>query len=163
VPRSSRIDQGSGYSIEIRGGQELASVGRRLRKAGAGELRRELLRGVREVAKPVIPKIRANALETLPRSGGLAAEYAAHKIAVRTSLAERSANVRIVSTDRGRLRSVNAGRLRHPVFGNTDVWAQQKVEPGWFDKPIYRDAGRIRLGVRRVLSGVASRIERTAT
>lgn len=30
---------------------------------------------------------------------------------------------------------MNRGKWRHPIMGNREAWAEQSVEPGWFDKP----------------------------
>jgi hypothetical protein len=28
------------------------------------------------------------------------------------------------------------GALRHPVFGNGEVWVNQPITPGWWTKPV---------------------------
>jgi len=33
-------------------------------------------------------------------------------------------------------RMMNAGRWRHPVFGNPNNWVTQTFTPGWFSKPV---------------------------
>lgn len=148
-------------SVEVRGGDELARLGRRLKQAGAGELRRELLREIRKTVKPTVAKIPAEARDILPRRGGLADIYAGHKISVRSNLSERRASVMILSNSPGRLRDVNNGRLRHPLFGDRSQWFPQRVPIGWFSQPIREDAPRIQLAVRRVMSDISSKISRS--
>ena len=38
--------------------------------------------------------------------------------------------------DEDRLKSVDAGVLRHPTFGNRDAWSVTKVQPGFFSRPV---------------------------
>lgn len=40
------------------------------------------------------------------------------------------------------LRSLDQGRLRHPLFGNRGHWYQQKVPKGWWTKSLNRAADR---------------------
>ena len=122
--------------FEIRGSQDLATLAKRLKDAGRNDLRKELLKGVRESGADTVLEIRASALEHLPRRGGLAAKVAAEKASMRASYAASGARV---SLRRKRGRGLNAGRLRHPVHGNREVWVQQPVNQNWFDDPI-RDA-----------------------
>ena len=140
----------------IRGAEDLEKVARRLKDlAGGNELKKELLRGIRETNKPTIAKIRQSAAESLPRRGGLAALVAKGPIGTRTRLSGNSAGVTI---QRKRGRSLNEGRLRHPVFRNREVWVQQRVATGWFERPIKGDAARIRVGLQKVMADTASKI-----
>ena len=41
-------------------------------------------------------------------------------------------------------RMMNAGKWRHPVFGNRNVWVEQTFTPGWFSKPIQKHRPEIR-------------------
>ena len=137
--------------FEIRGSQDLATLAKRLKDAGRNDLRKELLKGVRESGASTVLEIRESALENLPRRGGLAAKVAAEKASVRSTWAASGARVQL---KRKRGRGLNAGRLRHPVGGNRDVWVQQKVNADWFDDPI-RDAAP---GIRRMIVAVIERI-----
>src|SRR6266540_2194860 len=119
------------------GARQLEALAKRLKAAGAGELRKELLRGIRESNKATIRKIRTNAASTLPQRGGLAAKVAKSKIATRTRTSGASVGVEIKGTDKSvNLSRLNEGKLRHPVFGNKKVWKKQSVKSGWFDDPI---------------------------
>ena len=143
--------------FEIRGAQDLARLSKRLKDAGRNDLRKELLKGVRESGADTVLKISASALEHLPRRGGLAAEVAAEKASVRSSYAASGARV---SLRRKRGRGLNQGRLRHPVWGNRDVWVQQPVNPDWFDDPIRDAAPEIRRKIERVVKTVAYKLTR---
>jgi hypothetical protein len=143
--------------FRVTGADDLEKLAKRLKASGDKELRKELLRGIRETNKPTIAKIRESAAENLPRRGGLAAKVARETIGTRTRLTGPSAGVTI---QRKRGRGLNEGRLRKPVFGNRKVWREQAVKKGWFDDPIEADAPRIREGLQKVMRDVATKITR---
>lgn len=136
----------------ITGQQQLRDLGLRL-KAGAdtGLLRRELLKGIRAAAGPLVADVRQAARERLPKGGGLNEWVADSPIAVRTRLTGVSAGVRIVNTSkvpdgkRGGTADFGSdrGKVRHPVFGHKDRWAVTNVEPGWFSKTLEEKAPQV--------------------
>jgi len=143
--------------FQIRGAEQLDELAKRLKAAGGNELKKDLLRGIRETNKPTIAKIRRSAAERLPRRGGLAAKVAREPIATRTRTSGKSAGVTI---QRKRGRGLNEGRLRKPLFGDSGHWYDQRVAKGWFTKPIEDDAPQIRDGLQRVMRDVAAKITR---
>jgi len=143
--------------FEIRGAGELEKLAKRLKDTGGNDLKRELLRGIRETNKPTTAKVRKSAAENLPRRGGLAAKVAREPIGTRTRLTGNSAGVTI---SRKRGRGLNEGRLRKPLFGDREHWFQQTVAKDWFSKPIEDDAPKIRDGLQRVMQDVAAKIAR---
>lgn len=149
-------------SIEVRGHEQLADLGRRFKAAGdrGKGLRKQLLKEIRQVVKPVLPEIRSHAASILPKRGGLAAEVASAQLAVRTNLGPKSASVKVVSTSPGRFRDLNRGRLRHPVFGNREKWVQQSVWPGWFTDRIEARKPRMQGAVLQAMRQTAHEIER---
>jgi hypothetical protein len=144
---------------QVTGADDLERLARRLRAAAAGELRKDLLRGIRTAAKPMVANVRDSA-GRLPHRGGLAARIAAEKYAVRTRLTGENAGVRISSNGRRGLREINKGLVRHPVHGNRHAWVTQRVEPGFFTDPLEHDVGTVRIALHRVMTDVAQRIER---
>jgi hypothetical protein len=106
--------------------------------------------------KPGIPAIRESAASTLPKRGGLADRVASQPFSVRTSLA--AGKVSVVGKGMKELKDIDAGRVRHPVYGDRSRWAQQAVTPGFFTKPLERRAPSIRAGVLRAVSDVARKI-----
>lgn len=138
------------------GARQLASIGTRLKETGNGQLRRELLAGVRNAVKPVIPDIQDSARRYLPRGGGLAGLVASQKFAARTSLA--SGKVSITGAGMKEMTDIEAGRLRHPVFGNRGVWKAQRVTPRFFSRPIEDHLPEVKAGIERVMSETASKI-----
>lgn len=142
----------------LKGAEDLSLLAKRLKDAGRNDLRKELMAGVRKSGLSTVRTIRESALENLPRRGGLAAKVAAEKATVS---ARYSGSAARVSLRRKRGRGLNAGRLRHPVFGNTDVWVQQKVPSEWFDDPIRDAAPEIRRGIQQVMEDIAAKIARS--
>lgn len=149
-----------GRDAGVKGAEQLEALGRRFKAAGGPALRRELLRGIRESNKPTIGRIRESAARELPHEGGLADQVSAYRIGARTRLSGRSAGVRLTMNGRISLSSLNSGRLRHPVFGNRKVWAQQTVPAHWFDDPVREDLPQIRQKIDGVMKDVARKIER---
>lgn len=146
--------------FEIRGADEFLRLSKALKHAGRTDLRKELNAGMRRGAKPLVAKTRAEALKRLPRRGGLAAQVAKEpqRVQVRTG---RTPGVRLVVGRRnGGARSANRGQIRHPVFGNRDVWVNQSVPPGWFDEPIKKEAPAIRRELEKALHDVAESVVR---
>lgn len=144
--------------IEVVGAGHLAEAGRRLKDAGNGDLRRELLAGIRAAAKKTIPEIQREARDLLPHAGGLGERIAGQKFAVRTSLA--SGRVTLTGSGMQEMADIDRGHVRKPVFGNRDMWVAQSVTPGFFTKPTTASAPRVRAEIEHALSDVAHKIER---
>jgi hypothetical protein len=149
--------------FEIRGADQFLALSKALKHAGRTELRKELNKGIKRAAKPLIPKARAEALRRLPQSGGLAKQVAKEPARVQVRTGARTAGVRVVvGRRRGGARQANRGVIRHPVFGNRDVWVNQRVPSGWFDDPMKDAAPAIRRDVEQALEDVAEQIVREA-
>lgn len=144
--------------FELRGANQLHVLAERLREAGRGDLRKELLRGIRGSAKKAIPDIRQSAYRTLPRRGGLAERVGQQGYGVQTRLAGSSASVRLAGKGMKELRDIDAGRLRHPVFGDRKTWSQQSVTPGFFSNAVARRAPSIRKDIEKAMGNIANRV-----
>lgn len=150
--------------VEIRGGEDVDALVRRIRTHGdAKAIRKELLAGLNRVTKGTREDMKASIPASLPSRGGLASLV--HREAnLRTSAkGGRYAGVTIFANRRGGrdLRRLNQGRLRHPVFGNRGVWVNQTagVEAGFLDEAFENDKPEITRGITRVLEDIARRIE----
>jgi hypothetical protein len=144
--------------FEVRGAHELQALAERLKEAGEGELRKELLREIRGSAKKAIPDVRQSAYRTLPKRGGLAERVGKQAYAVQTRLSGSSASVRIVGKGMKELRDIDAGRLRHPVFGDREKWKAQSVTPGFFSGAIERRAPSIRRDIEKAMGNIAHKV-----
>lgn len=147
--------------FEIRGADDFLRLSKALKEAGHGELRKELTAGMRQAAKPLIAQSRQEALRRLPKGGGLAkqASKVPQRVQVRTGVA--TAGVRIaVGTKGGVARAANRGLIRHPVFGNRDVWVDQHVPAGWFDDTMRAGAPVVRPELEAAIDRMAEKIVR---
>ena len=142
---------------------ELEALAFRLRRAGDTELVREVTRAMRDAVVPVQAEIRAGLKPHLPD------RYAEELDAdlrlgtnVRTTGSDPGVSItgQTLSGKNRALRKIDAGILRHPVYGNREVWRDQElpsVEPGWFTGPAEAAAPRVRAGIERALEDVANR------
>jgi len=123
--------------VEITGLQQLTRLGVALKATGAGGLRKELLKGLREAAKPMVREARQAATDRLPKAGGLNLRVASEPMLIRNRLTGSNVGVRIVTTTTD-TRGPNHGVIRHPVFGHMDRWVTQPYAPakGWFDQTL---------------------------
>src|SRR5947209_4575786 len=122
--------------------EDLKALARRLRQLEDGkQLRKDLVRGLREAVKPAVDAAKAS-IRSMPTSGrrhagpGLRAGVArAVTVQVRTS--GRSAGVRVRARKTPGLRGfANAPKRlnrqagwRHPVMGDREAWVSQRGKP----------------------------------
>lgn len=146
--------------FQVSGAEDFYRLSKALKAAGEKELRKELNAELRKAGKPLIARTRQAALEQLPSSGGLAAQVAKEPQRIQVRTGAQTAGVRVVvGRRRGGARGANRGVIRHPVFGNTDRWVNQPVEPGWFDKTLERDApGIARPAIEAAMQSIADKI-----
>lgn len=142
----------------IRGSKSLQLLAKRLKETDR-PMRNQLLRRVRGAAQAVIPEVQQAARDTLPRGGGLADRVAEQPYKVQASYAGRGARVRLAGQGMKELADIDAGRVRHPVYGNRSVWRQQSVQPGFFSSTIAARAPQIRAEIARAADDVAHSIE----
>lgn len=119
--------------------EKLDLVARTLRGLGDKDLSRELFRGLNRATTKLKADARAEAGERLPRRGGLAARVAKAKLSTRRK-GGRNPGVTIQAKGMAQLAGMDAGAVKHPVYGNRDVWVTQQITPGWFSEPM--EAGR---------------------
>lgn len=148
--------------FEVRGADQFLALSKALKHAGRTELRKELNKRMRDGAKPLIPKARAEALSRLPQRGGLAKQISKEPARVQTRTGKDPGVRIVVGKKRGGARAANRGWIRHPVFGNREKWVDQKVTPGWFDEPMQASAPDIRQALQQAIEEVADKIVREA-
>jgi len=146
--------------FRVEGAEQFLALSKALKAAGRKDLRNELNKAMRNGAKTLIPKARAEALARLPQRGGLARQVSKEPARVQTRTG-RDPGVRVVVGKRqGGARSANRGVIRHPVFGNRERWVDQKVPAGWFDDPMKDSAPEIRKALEQGIEDVAQRVVR---
>jgi len=152
--------------LEITGTEQFVRVAKALNAQGsAGKgLKRELMTAVKKAAKPMEDEVRDHVAQYLP-SGY--APVIAKGLVVRPSQSTRgrSIGLKLIGHAKGRskrrhIRVIDRGTLRHPVFGNTEVWVDQRVRPGFWSKPLAAAREKPAKEIRRAIQAVARKIER---
>ena len=154
--------------FRVEGAEKFLAASKALKAAGKTEMRKELNKSLRDAIKPLIPKTRAAARANLPTAGGLAnlVAKAPQRVQVRTG--QKTAGARLVVGKRrgNAARAANRGEIRHPVFADGSksrdqwTWVTQKVDAGWFDETLGREASSVRPAVEEALENMAQRIVR---
>ncbi len=149
--------------VRVSGGVDLTSVRRNLRMLGAGDLSRQMSRGLQRAAKPLRAEVQAEAVKAMPSGYG---PLLSKSLRFRTSTRERrgaaSLVIRIYGDGKKEHRDVvriNKGVLRHPVYGRRkNPWVNQKVRVGFVDRPVDRMAPDIRREMQAVVEYIATQI-----
>ncbi len=144
--------------LRITGADQMKRLGAEFKQAGAGDLRKELLAEFRAEARPVIADLRKSAAETLPRRGGLAQRVARSNIRSATRLTGTQVGLRITASNPIGIRRINAGSVRHPLFGDRQHWYGQNVRAGWFDDPMRRHIGNFRQRAVTAMDRMAAKL-----
>ena len=139
--------------IEIQGAEQFAELSKRLRAAANKDLQKEMSLSISRAMRPLTAAIRASAASTLPQSGGLAARIA--KSSMRTK--RRALGITLIASNAYTLKKLDAGSVRHPVFGR-GRWVTQSVTPGWWTRPTTAFAPQARAAVQKALDDVAAKI-----
>lgn len=145
------------FDYHVRGSEKLGKLGQRLREAGRKELRQELIRGLNRATKPLKEDAKREAEAILPRRGGLNRRVARSRLTTRTRVSGRNPSVRIMSKTGQR---IDRGQVRKPVFGNRTVWVTQRVQPGWFTRPMERDEHWVRPELEQAMRNVDKALSR---
>jgi len=138
---------GDGFDIrQIQG--DYAKAAARLKSEALGKKRRsEIRKAITNSTRPVRQKIRDAAVEKLPHRGGLNRWAATLPTAISTFSAN-SSSVKIRQTKRGHdLKSLDEGKVRHPVYGNRKKWVEQSIAAGYFTDTVEAEAPKIRAEV----------------
>jgi hypothetical protein len=131
--------------VRVSGAADLRALSRDLKQAGRKDLRRELFAGLNRATKPLRAEAKANALATLPATGGLNRRVAAANITVRGGGSARVTIVARPSARGGQFNpaEVDAGIVRHPTYDHAPT-VSQHVRAGWFTKPMQAGADEVR-------------------
>lgn len=153
-------------SAQVKGAEDFLRLSKALKAAGRKQLRKDLNKGLRDAAKPLIAQTRASARDRLPKAGGLNDLVAKtpQRVQIRTGA---TAGVRIVVVQsRSGARRANRGILRHPVFADPNkprdewTWVDQKVNSEWFDGPLREGAPLVIPRLTAAMQTVADRVVR---
>ncbi|MFD6770885.1 hypothetical protein ACFWC6_32220 [Micromonospora chalcea] len=117
-----------------------------IRDLRAFEARKEVMRQLRKEIREPLPAVRAavkaRAVSTLPKRGGLNVWAANTRVTAAVSVSGRGVRVSLKGSRKSTkgksdLRRLDAGRVRHPSWGRrgADQWHTQTVPDGYFTKP----------------------------
>jgi len=134
-------------SMHVTSGAELRYVAAKLRKAAARDLTRELRQAYRKSVRPLQREIKEEAIAVLPKRGAYNITMSkAVKTSVLGGLGRRALTVRVYARGKGEerdVRAVNAGIVRHPLFGHRKHWYVTRVRRGFVDRAFDRVQDRI--------------------
>lgn len=135
--------------VRTDGADELDRIAGRLAKADDKRLSRHLSREIRGVVKPLGRRWLDRAADELPQRGGLGDKVRRQgRIGVQQSLRGASTSVTVSLKVPMDLRSLNRGRIRHPVFGRGG-WVDQRIRPGIFTDALAAEAPAARKALVR--------------
>jgi hypothetical protein len=131
-----------------------------MKDAGDREIRKDLLRGIRDGVRPVGEAMKEEYRDGLPHGGGLNEAMAAAKISPRTRTSGKSAGVRLVYTSPGHdMPAVERGQIRHPVYGH-GPWVSQTVPSGLGEKGVEKSMPKALDAVQEAMQDTLRRIAR---
>jgi len=135
--------------IEVRGAEQFDELAARIRRRLASN---SLVMGIRDGLVAEAPEMRNAVFRSM--NAYLPDRYAGVlrptlTITPAATVAGTRATVRMTAWSQGdHIGIVNAGRLRHPVFG-MDVWVDQRVRPGFITEPMRGRIPQLRDRVRQ--------------
>jgi hypothetical protein len=148
--------------IDIKGAEGIALVAKSVRSLGADrKIVNEMAKEIRSAVPPIRAAIKANALTELPHRGGLNTWVASARVTASVRRSATNAGVSIVdgrnsAAKRTDMRQINAGRVRHPAWGNRSAWSLQTVTAGFFDRAVTEE------GVQAFRDAVVVAVDRAA-
>jgi hypothetical protein len=144
---------------------QFGALAKSLKAAGEKGLQRELNKAVRNAVAPLKAAVQESARTTLPRHGGLADRVAAAAVPrSRRQNSSKGVGLRVTATGRKgmkNLQALDAGKVRHPVYGR-DAWVAQSVTPGFWSKPLEELAPKARAELEAAMQRIANQVGRSA-
>jgi len=142
------------------GSAQLAALAVSLKATGDKTLRRELLRGLKSGADPLVKKVAEAARSQLPHGGGLNEQVAGQKVKVQVRTGARTAGVRMTTTAPDTSQT-DSGFVRHPVFGDRKKWVVQQIPAakGWWSQTLADGASDVQPELTAAMERVALEIQ----
>lgn len=154
--------------VEVRGGKDLQRISRQLRHVGNGrEIRKRMTKELRASARPMVPAVRAS-IGAIPATSGKSSglrRRLSRATRLRVSTVGRNAGVSVLVDPKKMPEGEKAlpknmeglKRWRHPVFGNRDMWVQQKAHPFFF-RAVRPLGSKSRRAINKVLDSITKDI-----
>lgn len=122
--------------VRITGADQAARVGADMIRAGDGGLKRRIFSAIRDATDGLERDIRASAITTLPKRGGLGPSVARAAIRKYPVYGGGAVGVTVSVRHKYDLQGLDDGTAIHPLFGNRRRWYTQRVRPGWFTRAV---------------------------
>ena len=152
-----------GFEVQF-SSRDLASVTRALKDLGDKGLGKEMGRQLRAATRPLAKEIRAEVPKAMPSGyAPVLSKSLRFRQAVKETQQTARVTYRVYGDGRRERRDVvrlNAGVLRHPVFGRRrDSWVDQRVRKGFVDRPVDRMQPQVTRQMEAVLDYVADQLK----
>lgn len=151
-----------GFEVKVAGGAQLRQVQNQLRAVGDKGLGKQMGKALRTAARPLQPAVRKEAVAAMPSGyGPTLSRSLRFRTAIKETRHTADVLVRVFGDGRRERRMVpalNRGRLRHPLYGNRNWWFDQRVRPGFVDRPADRLMPNIAREMNAVIDYVADQI-----
>lgn len=150
--------------LKVEGLDKLQDVSVALKEAADRGVTNRVRAALRAETKPAGQRILQAGAEPMPHRGGLAARIASQgRVGLATALASKNLHITMTLSNKGaNMRAINAGVLRHLVFGNRAAWVRQDVPAGTFTRAFEKEAPRLRdaalKGAQEALDDVARKV-----
>lgn len=160
-----------GISVQIGGIPEILKLSAQIKATGDKGLGRQMGRAISKAMDPVKGSITASAAQTMPSGyGPTLTRSLKHRTAVRNTA--RTASVRLTTSAKGEsesrdLPALEAGNLRHPVFGRSrptrrgrkaNPWALTRIRSGFHERGTRRAADLAEKALAGVRDDFADRL-----
>lgn len=148
--------------LRIEGSEKLGALSEALRRYGVTELEGDLYKGIVKSVEPLVQAVKTSLKDYLPDR--YAEQLAASLVDKAVRLAGSNPGVRLAATaktprDKQRdLKSLNRGRLRHPLYGNRGWWYDQDVKKGFWDEPLIDASAAVERELIKVLDNIAKEL-----
>lgn len=147
--------------VRIQGERDLRRVAGTLREAGDKRLNRKVSAAIRLVARPIGIRVLREGAKEMPRRGGFAGVVEAGKVGIRAGFSGRNPSVSIQLRNEGAdMKSLDAGILRHPVFGNKSAWTRQDVPEQAFTRAFEEESKPAQVAVAAAAKSTLNEIAR---
>jgi hypothetical protein len=159
--------------MQVTGQKDLYRLAHNLHTAGQKSLKRELDKASRKAGDVIAKEVKDHTEDYIPANFERRFDTALEtKVEVRLLASRR---ITIVFWARGKtvnrdIKAINAGRLRHPVYGRfrrlkdgtrqANPWVAQSVRPGLVDEPARRALPKARQQIEDAIDRVSQQIVR---
>lgn len=145
----------------IEGANQFGALAKRLKDAGDKELKKELYSAISRAAKPVAADVKANVPNYMPK-GYQATLSGSLRISTTKRASARDPGITIRARAKGKsepryVGPLDNGELRHPVYGNRNVWRVTTVKPGFFTAEVQKHADNVRNEISTAMQLVAEK------